>query len=78
MTKSVAWRSHTHIDVKDFAKSCTEQLIDSLLKGSDDNSAHALKNTNWVSVCAGIAKHVSDFNESLAVGVTRDLVRSVQ
>lgn len=78
LVKSMAWRSHTHIDVKDFAKKCTEDLIDSLLKASGDDAANALQNTNWVSMCAGIAKHVSDFNDQVRQAATRELVRSIQ
>lgn len=77
LVKSVAWRSHTHIDVKDFAKKCTEDLIDSLLKASGDDAANALQNTNWVSMCAGIAKHISDFNDQVVAGERRAVVERV-
>lgn len=78
IVKSVVWKSSIAVDVRELAKKCTEDLIDSLLKAHDDKSEIALRETNWVSMVAGIAKHVSDFNQSVARAATRELVRSVQ
>lgn len=58
--KQAAWSSSTHLDVKKTARRVVEQLIQSLL---DAERQDLLDSTNWVSMVAGVAKHVSDWND---------------
>ena len=72
--KQAAWSSSTHLDVKKTARKVAEGLIQKLL---DEDRQDLLDATNWVSLTAGVAKHVADWNESLARRVGADVASRV-
>jgi predicted NodU family carbamoyl transferase len=73
--KQAAWSSSTHLDVKKTARRVVEQLIQSLL---DAERQDLLDSTNWVSMVAGVAKHIADWNESLARRTGASIASRVQ
>jgi hypothetical protein len=73
--KQAAWSSSTHLDIKGTARRIVEQLIQALL---DSNRQDLLDSTNWVSMVAGVAKHVSDWNDTLVAAETSRIVGSVR
>jgi hypothetical protein len=72
--KQAAWTSSTHADVKQLSKTLVEQVIQNLLDGERRD---LLDNTNWVSMVAGVAKHVSDWNDVIVRRVGSDVVSRV-
>ena len=61
--KQAAWTSRTPVDPAQTARRVTEQLIEAV---RDDARLNA---TNWVSVAAGVAKHVQDWNATLPLAL---------
>lgn len=74
-TKQAQWSSSTHVDVKGTARRIVESIIDDLLKA---NRQDLLDSTNWVSMVAGVAKHVVDWNDSLVRAVGNQVASRVQ
>jgi hypothetical protein len=66
LSKSAQWESAAPVDALELAKSCTAQVLDSLMKmPSTPATEAAIRNTNWVSAVAGCQKHISDWNAAL-------------
>lgn len=66
LAKSAQWESAAPVDPLELAKSCTAQVLDSLMKMPNDPAAQsAIRDTNWVSAVAGCQKHISDWNAQL-------------
>lgn len=66
LSKSAQWESARPVDAQELAKSCTAQVLDSLMKmPSTPATEAAIRNTNWVSAVAGCQKHISDWNAQL-------------
>lgn len=67
-TKVGSWTSSTHVDVKQTARRVVEGVIQNLL---DSDRQDLLNGTNWVSMTAGVAKHIADWNDSLIASVSQ-------
>ena len=65
LAKSAQWESAAPVDALELAKSCTAQVLDSLMKTPGTEAETAIRDTNWVSAVAGCQKHISDWNAHL-------------
>jgi hypothetical protein len=73
-TKVASWTSSVHVDVSGLSRRLVEGVIKDLL---DNKRQDLLDNTNWVSMTAGVAKHVSDWNDVIVRRVGSDVVSRV-
>lgn len=65
LRKQAAWSDlKSDTDAVELAKKVAASVLDSLLKAGEVKEAEG---TNWVSVVAGVARHVSEAKERLAV-----------
>ena len=60
-SKVASWRSKDPVEVEATARQVVEGLIQAL---QDSGLSNLLNSTNWVSMAAGVCKHVHDWNES--------------
>ena len=68
ISKSASWKSETRIaDTLEMAKDITKRVLAQLLEEGRSDDA---ERTNWVSVVAGVEKHVRDWNATLPAIVT--------
>ena len=66
LAKVASWQSSAPVDPLEMAKTCTAQVLDSLMKMPTNPEAEAaIRNPNWVSAVSGCHKHVSDWNAKL-------------
>lgn len=72
--KQAKWTSSTHVDVKQLAKTLVEQVIQNLL---DNKRQDLLDSTNWVSMAAGVAKHIADWNDALVKATGAEIASRV-
>jgi len=63
-----SWTSSTHVNVEQTARRVVEGIIESARDRPD-----LLNSTNWVSLVAGVCKHITDWNDALVRSVSAGL-----